>query len=94
MFNLLLKLICLTTRLPLLSDPKLQDSLDRLLEENGVKARLDKEEELRQEIHKEAESKLRKDTESVLQRVQNLEQDFKSVHDKMDNILEMLKNAY
>ena len=63
-----------------------------------MKARLDEEEELRQNIHKEAESKLRKDTESVLHRVQNLElvqdkrdSEFKLVQDKIDKIMEMLQ---
>ena len=70
-----------------------------------MKKRLDGEEKRSRKIQEEAdaewraaERKSRKETESVLQRVQSLEQDVKLVHDrvanmdgKMDSVLDLLQ---
>ena len=79
--------------------------MNRLLEANKVKERLDGEEDMGRKIQEEAdadwraaERKSRKETESVLQRVQSLEQDVKLVQDrvanmdsKMDSVLDLLQ---
>ena len=99
------KFVQLTACRSLFSDDKLLASVNSLLEANKVKERLDGEQDRRRKIEEEAnadlraaERKSRKETESVLQRVQSLEQDVKLVQDKvanmdskMDNVLDLLQ---
>ena len=69
-----------------------------LLEANKVKERLDREADMRQEIQEAAEKNSREESEDVLRRVQNLEQNFlkveegfRRVEDKMDTIQNLLQ---
>ena len=75
----------LTIFQPIFLGQKLHNSVKRLVEANEVKKMLDTEENMRQFLQEEAESKSRKETELVLQKVQNLEQDLKLTQDKMDS---------